>query len=1231
MKNLIKIFLIPLLSFACINLYSQANDLCANATTLTCGASLVGEDTTGSTDQSADIGCSMGTGVWYTIVGTGDNITIAITNDAFDVEVGVASGACGALTNISCTDGGVTSETVTFPSVIGTTYYIYIGDWSTGGTDAGTYDLAVTCVPPPMPAPNDMCADAIALTVNADLACGTVTNATILGATDSGLDVPPEDNTVCGGTEDDDVWFSFVATNTIHQIDLINITGSTTDLYHSVWEGSCGALTNIICSDPNTSTLVGLTVGNTYYVRIYSWTATGGQDSVFDVCIGTPPPPPPGDECSDPLPYPGDVAAGTCVTGFDFTPFSDNGNPSPTCDFGGDAVVWFSWTAPIVTVAGDPIDVEFDGGDGQANNCNIGIEVYETDCTTPASNCLGNISGVLTGLTQGTDYVILIYDDSPAEAVCDFCLSVACTAPTATATAICVAGDEDNFYIELDVTSMGFGNTAYTLDVAGAQANVTAVGTTMYGPFPSGTPIDVILTGVDDTACGLTVAGLDKDCTCDPLSVEAVEDGLVCPGAPFNLSATLNEVIPGEFIDYTVTPSAPGSCTAVPDNAADCVDLALGDDAGSGPIPLGFSFEFFGVTYTDVCVGSNGYVTFACIDETDLSEDAIPSPTDPNAIVALFWDDLNPTDAISGLICTYESTIGGQTCLVVDYQNIAHFGGGETITGQIIICPDNTVTINCIDCQSDGGTDTAVQGIEDETGTTGYFDPAFPDGVVPGAATTSNCVTYTPNYSLPAACTFVGWVTDINDVAGTTVATTNPATVNPTMTTTYYAMTDCDGVPCFDEVTVTMDIPANCLAECPIVTTAIAGEETICTGDTPVLDIASLVLDDASLAVGGGAVTWYLDAGLTMVYGGGALTHSGADNCATETVTFFAAVECIEDGSIIAAGSTNVVVFPAFDATLITITAGDCTTAPSVTSTCGNYIVVLNGDADDITGIPAPGASGTNNYTVTWFESPACWTQGMVEVPYNCNLNCPAVTTPIAGAEDICEGASPTLDDSGLVLNDASLAVGGGTVSWWEDAVFTIPYGGSVSYSGDGCAPSNVILFASVECIDDGSIIAAGQVAVTIYPDYDPSTLTIIAGDCMTAPSVVSTCGNYVVTLDGDADDITGVPTPGQFGTNNYTITYTGAPACWVSGTVEVPYNCSEVDCAFLIANDIDICQYLLDNPGTPVGALDCDLGGVSNAVECAAGGDPVNGADDCDADNGEISIKSSTPFSRGN
>lgn len=145
----------------------------------------------------------------------------------------------------------------------------------------GTFNFA-TC--PPV---NDECSNAISLTVNTDYNCGSVVSGTVQGATASTVD-----SAACFGTEDDDVWYSFVATQTTHRIQLTNVAGSTTDLYHSLWTGvNCNSLTLVpnTCSDPNTSNPTGLTIGQTYYLRVYTWTATTGQTSTFDVCIGRDP------------------------------------------------------------------------------------------------------------------------------------------------------------------------------------------------------------------------------------------------------------------------------------------------------------------------------------------------------------------------------------------------------------------------------------------------------------------------------------------------------------------------------------------------------------------------------------------------------------------------------------------------------------------------------------------------------------------------------------------------------------------------------------------------------------------------------------------------------------------------------------------------------------------------------------------------------------------------------
>jgi gliding motility-associated-like protein len=129
---------------------------------------------------------------------------------------------------------------------------------------------------------NDECVTAINVPVNTGTACINSVNGTILGATAS-----PNPNG-CGGTSNDDVWFQFTATSDSHNIVLTNVAGSTTDLYHVVYSGSCGALTQLYCSDPNSSVANGLTPGQTYYIRIYSWASTAGQNTTFTLCIGTP-------------------------------------------------------------------------------------------------------------------------------------------------------------------------------------------------------------------------------------------------------------------------------------------------------------------------------------------------------------------------------------------------------------------------------------------------------------------------------------------------------------------------------------------------------------------------------------------------------------------------------------------------------------------------------------------------------------------------------------------------------------------------------------------------------------------------------------------------------------------------------------------------------------------------------------------------------------------------------
>ena len=136
------------------------------------------------------------------------------------------------------------------------------------------------------PPENDNCSGATMIEANEDESCDVSGSGTLVAAT------PSSESNSCGGSADDDVWFEFTAISENHAISLYNIVGDTQDLYHVLYEGDgCGSLNQIYCSDDNNSTANDLTIGNNYFVRVYSFTANELSNLTFDICVFTVPPP----------------------------------------------------------------------------------------------------------------------------------------------------------------------------------------------------------------------------------------------------------------------------------------------------------------------------------------------------------------------------------------------------------------------------------------------------------------------------------------------------------------------------------------------------------------------------------------------------------------------------------------------------------------------------------------------------------------------------------------------------------------------------------------------------------------------------------------------------------------------------------------------------------------------------------------------------------------------------
>ncbi len=157
--------------------------------------------------------------------------------------------------------------------------------------------------------------------------------------------------------------------------------------------------------------------------------------------------------------------------------------------------------------------------------------------------------------------------------------------------------------------------------------------------------------------------------------------------------------------------------------------LFLGDDDFT-EVALPFPFVFYGQEYASVKISSNGYLTFGS-DGTDHTNDPIPSATDPNALIAAYWTDLDPT--LGGSVVTYHDMIGGR--FLVQYTDIQPFGGGDPISFQVALDETGDITFYY-------KTDTGIGalagnitvGIEDAEGATGSSVAYSDDYVFNGLA-----------------------------------------------------------------------------------------------------------------------------------------------------------------------------------------------------------------------------------------------------------------------------------------------------------------------------------------------------------------------------------------------------------------------------------------------------------------------------------------------------------------
>jgi hypothetical protein len=396
----------------CITTPAPANDNCSGAASLTVYGATCGAATTGNvasaTQSIAAITCNSATGtanddVWYSFVATAIAHDITVVGSAtFDAVIDLRTGSCNG-TNVSCADATFAAGTEVINATaltVGTTYYVRVYHYGSAIPANTTFTICVTTPVPPPPA-NDNCSGATALTVYG-ATCGAATTGNVAGAT---LSIPALTCNAFTGTADDDIWYSFVATSTTHNITVVG--SANFDAIIDLRSGACNG-SNINCADATSSggtellAATGLTIGNTYFVRIYSYGSSVPATTTFTICITTP------------APVNNDCAGATSLTVYGTTcggattgnVFGATQSLAATCAGTADDDIWYSFVATaashIITVVGSTgFDAVIDLRSGACNGTNINC----LDATTAG----GTETLTATGLVAGTTYYVRVY------------------------------------------------------------------------------------------------------------------------------------------------------------------------------------------------------------------------------------------------------------------------------------------------------------------------------------------------------------------------------------------------------------------------------------------------------------------------------------------------------------------------------------------------------------------------------------------------------------------------------------------------------------------------------------------------------------------------------------------------------------------------------------------------------------------------------------------------------
>ncbi|MDA0325662.1 MAG: gliding motility-associated C-terminal domain-containing protein, partial [Bacteroidetes bacterium] len=504
---------------------------------------------------------------------------------------------------------------------------------------------------------------------------------------------------------------------------------------------------------------------------------------------------------------------------------------------------------------GFPLEITFNAGTIEANWDDLTI--YDGSDNSGAILFNNNSAGIndLTGVVvESTSTSIYIEVDSDSSVSCsssttyspwDF--DVTCkTCITQTVEFDIVGSCEPNqeFYVEANITDMGGAvNLELTDNQGSAAQTATAASVVTFGPYAANTQVVISVLNTDDTSCLLESDTLTFLCPPPPNEcsiVYAGEDTTFCSdNDPATVLTASYHIAGQDTTSYDVTSLDECPAPILEGGTPTSIDT---DDIWSDAIDLGFDFCFFGETYSQILIGSNGVLSFELENAGtgngwDLqgfgssTPDQLPNSSNTTISEANIFGvghDIDPSDC--GEINYMVLGTAPARQFVVNYNDVCHFGlscSDYTSTFQIILYESsNFIDVNIIDkpiCTewNDGLAVVGIQNIDDTIAFT------------PEDRNTSAWEASNESWRFSPSVGEADYIFEWYD-GDTVVGTEDTITVYPEETTTYTAAVTynlCNGETATVTDTVLVEITPTPI---PV---AVENDVFICAGEEAVLEV----------------------------------------------------------------------------------------------------------------------------------------------------------------------------------------------------------------------------------------------------------------------------------------------------------------------------------------------------------------------------------------------------------